>query len=86
MAGEEYKHTLSTLIREFTHQQSDAPFIFELEMINRKKDCLVIVRVTERKRNIACMKSAFIVKRERHVEVFKSYLHFLSSKEFQQNF
>ena len=77
---------LSTLIREFTHEHSNAPFIFELETRNRTKDCLVLIRITEKSRTIACMKSAFIVKRYRHLQIFKSYLQYLSSKDFHDNF
>lgn len=86
MAGDDLKHDLATIISDFTTAETDAPFYFEIESRNRKKDCLVIVRVTEKNKNIAFMKSAFIVKRQRHLEVFKSYLQFLSSKEFQQQF
>lgn len=86
MAGDQVKHTLANIISDFTTDESDAPFVFDIESRNRINDCLVIVRVTEKRKRTACMKSAFIVKTSRHLEIFRSYLEFLSSNTFQQKF
>ena len=84
MAGETLKHSLATIISEFETEESDAPFFFTIESRNRGKDCLVIVRLRERSKSRHFMKSAFIVKTELHLNLFRSYLHYLSSTHFHQ--
>ena len=84
MAGDKLKHSLATLIDDFTKEESDAPFIFEIESRNRTKDILIIVRLTQRHKTVAFSKSAFIVKTTQHLEIFKLYLQFLSSDTFQK--
>ncbi len=86
MSGDILKHSLATIISEFETEESDAPFIFNIESRNRGRDCLVIVRIREHRKRNYFMKSAFIVKSQLHLNVFRDYLKFLSSNTFQQNF
>ena len=86
MAGDQVKHTLADIISDFTTEESDAPFVFDIESRNRTNDCLVIICLREKHKSTACIKSAFIVKTPRHVELFRSYLAYLSSNTFKQKF
>ena len=86
MAGDRLKHTVADIISEFTFEQAHVEFVFNIESRNRRRDCLVIIRISDRKKPSSFFKTAMIVKTQQHVGILHSYLNFLSSDNFRENF
>lgn len=83
---EKIKHKLSALIHEFSNSESSAPFTFDIEGSDRKRDILVIVRIIKNGETKAFWKTIFKIKSERHLDVFRTFLQFLASANLQQQF
>ena len=80
------KDNLAALINEFASDESGAPFSFDIDATERRRDTLVIVRITEKGRTNSFWKTAFIIRNEAQLDIFRTYLHFLSSANLQQKF
>ena len=80
------KDQIASLISEFSEQESNAPYEFDIDCTERKRDNLIIVRIVKTPRKYAFWKTAFIIKTEAELDIFRSFLSFLSSATLQQKF
>lgn len=80
------KHKVSSLIREFEETEAQAPFIFDIEGENNGRYIVIIVRIFKKTETTQFWKTIFKIKSEAHLDIFCSFLQFLSSANLQQAF
>ena len=83
---ETIKNNLASLIQEFTHDESNAPFTFDIDATDRRRDTLVMVRIIKKGETTAFWKTAFVIRNDFQLDIFRTYLNFLSSANLQQKF